>query len=399
MLLRVRIVEAKDSENPNAKIEMCAKRRETLGRTIHVVGRSYQKFVVRDAGKRGKEAIWFLAVDGPAHDHEALSRQRRRFLSVEDALASLADFRRCPSVPKFAARVELALSGTTETLSGLRFVPCRQLKSDEDLVREWDPFLNALESRVPPAAEGTVNVVEVPDIYGIQEGGSPGLDPTGARYLMTDGSGLISCDLARMVHQASEDSFEQKSPLPLVFQKRLWYQGSLTKGVLMVSALLPRRTIVVRKSQIKVEGASTATRANATPSEATLSGGCNLGRASLEVVRAQLEPYEASFSHFLVPLLQAAGGEPMVDVMLELQKEAATDPANTFRIVSSHKPLTEEQAVDIARTYCDAFEVDYGVTPFDMLMAGMDTRDDYLRERIVKLLKEKLRSVGSRRIT
>jgi hypothetical protein len=110
-------------------------------------------------------------------------------------------------------------------------------------------------------------------------------------------------------------------------------------------------------------------------------------------------PHEAKSSHFLIPILEAAGGEAMVEALLELQQEAVADAKATHCMVSSGKELSDEQADDLCRGYCDQFEVAYGSTPHEMLMAGMDTRDTYLRERIVKLIKEKLRSIARGKFT
>ena len=78
---------------------------------VTVCDRNYYFLGVKDAGKRGKkgesETVYFVAVDDGR--------------SVDMALAALAQFERCKSLPKMCARIELAFSGTAPVFADRRF--------------------------------------------------------------------------------------------------------------------------------------------------------------------------------------------------------------------------------------------------------------------------------------
>ena len=78
--------------------------------------RTYEFVGGKDAGKGarlpGKGGIvYFLAVNGPPCD-----KPPSGFWTVEAAWRALADFRRCATVPKMCARLELAFSATAPAL-------------------------------------------------------------------------------------------------------------------------------------------------------------------------------------------------------------------------------------------------------------------------------------------
>lgn len=186
--------------------------------------------------------------------------------------------------------------------------------------------------------------------------------------------------------------------VPLVVQVRAWY-GSLVKGTLVTTARLPPRTIVLRRSQVKVDGR----RVPGEPGPAGLADAADDGaedgaeppaeiKFSLEVCRAQLEPNEAKFSQLLVPLLEHAGGEPMVELMLRMQRDAAAEEQRLGGLVCSGAELTDEEAGEVQKLF-EVYDAPR-VTPADMMLAGMDTRDEHVRNKAIDVLQQRLNNVA-----
>jgi len=352
--------------------------RSFLAGGCEVAGRKFAYFGAKDVGKL-TEAVYFVAVAPLETSHEGLQ-------SVEHARMLLADFRCCVSVPKMCARLELAFSGTTPALNSALFV-VHDLRGQGGswgvLCKELAAMPESTRSRNTEASR-EVSLVLLDDIAGCGEAGQTACDPRGDPYVMTDGNGLISVDLAEDLKQAC--AWKQ---LPLVVQKRLWYGKSLSKGTLTVCSALPVRTIVVRQSMIKVDARVAAS------SGAAVSGSVE---GSVEVVTCQKEPNEAHGGGYLVPLLEARGAEPMVEAMLKLQREAAGATAELIQIVASGRKLEQQEAADVLRLLElneDGDDSMLGaVQPAQMMLAGMDSTDESLRNSLLQILREKLTSVA-----
>ena len=356
--------------------------RQLLRTPVHVAGRAYAFLKVKDAGKGEDEQIWFVAVAGPPHDlvASAAAGGPSAWWTVARARAVCADFvSGCPTVAKLAARMELALSGTTPALASCRFRVHRELSARDDL-QSWAALSSALTALLPsPLFTNDVRVVEVDDIYGVEPDGRWSADPSGKRRLMTDGAGMISLDLVQQMKEGEmAEEWCQMGGVPAVLQVRLWYLGFGGKGTLLTTARLPPRTILVRRSQVKVEGSPPST-----------SFECS---GVVEVVRVQGAPHEASSGQFLVPILEAVGGAPVVDALLAIQAEAKTAVGALLPLVASGQELDDAQAMDIHRAL-EHYESEY-VLPTDMLLAGMDTRDEHLRNRVMEKLLQQMRGIA-----
>ena len=119
--------------------------------------------------------------------------------------------------------------------------------------------LDVLTKRLSPPPRGALRIVEIDDIIGEDAN------------LMTDGCGYISADLADAVPMTAHGRRVSGPRGPsirndddggggggggggaLVMQVRLWYGGSVCKGTLMRSSLLPERTLIARTSMRKVD--------------------------------------------------------------------------------------------------------------------------------------------------
>ena len=127
--------------------------------------------------------------------------------------------------------------------------------------------LDVLTKSLSPPPRGALRIVEIDDIIGEDAN------------LMTDGCGYISADLADAVPMTAHGRRVSGPRGPsirnddddgggggggggsgggggggaLVMQVRLWYGGSVCKGTLMRSSLLPERTLIARTSMRKVD--------------------------------------------------------------------------------------------------------------------------------------------------
>ena len=109
------------------------------------------------AGKKS-EQIWFYAVDGP-------EVAGHTWMPVEAAKAALADFTSCKTVAKFAARTELAFSGTTACFYGQAFERWPELR--QQAAGSWEQLNAYLSTHAADlAAASAINVIEIDDLYG-----------------------------------------------------------------------------------------------------------------------------------------------------------------------------------------------------------------------------------------
>ena len=112
-----------------------------------------------------------------------------------------------------------------------------------------------------------MQIVEADDLFG---------DESDKEHsCLTDGAGRISVDLMRGMpslesgrlcaeQRVDEDDEPEERSAALVVQGRLWYLGSLAKGLWVIDSTLPARTIVVGKQkQRKIDGC--ACRAGSLP--------------------------------------------------------------------------------------------------------------------------------------
>ena len=324
-----------------------------------ICGRHYRFFGTKDAGKK-EMAIYFLAVDEPAHG--------LAFPSVQRAREDLAAFTVCKSVPKACARIELAFSGTTPTLDDRNY----QVYDRRGEGGSWAVVhAAALRHGWSLEEQDDIIVILVDDLKG-------GLDPTGAPYVLTDGVGLVAVNLAEEIKEALNWAYT-----PLHTQMRLWCKSSVSKGVLMTSSALPKDVIIIRNSQIKVDPFKEGVSASLT-------------KPSLEVVTCQKQPNAAKFSPFLIPILESLGGEPMTVLLCEMQKEAAASIRALSTVVSSRAELTDEQAGELMR-HMEEREPEPllpgKAAVHTMLECSMDTRDEYLRFKVREELDKRFLAV------
>ena len=282
---------------------------------LSVAGHYYRLFCAK-----GK-FVWFVAVGG-------------RWPTEHAALQFLADFERCGADKgpvKYASRPQLALSQTYDLLPVL----CEALGGPPRVERfqlsggEWRADLEALE--MPP--EGTLRIVEVDDDRGT-EGGE-----------MTDGMGLISADLARHIPRVGHGQAMQArdavelygltdvSPQegPLVTQMRLWYSDpytrrSLAKGTLMRDATLAPRSIVLRRSMVKVDGSSCCN---------------NVQPLAFEVNQTSEFARPCRTTSQLIPIIESLSSKDAVRELLQLAEVQRSKIVNAAEDVNLLRELTQ----------------------------------------------------------
>ncbi|XP_020248620.1 probable RNA-dependent RNA polymerase 4 isoform X2 [Asparagus officinalis] len=271
--------------------------------------RRYRFFVFKDGGKEKSkdpasssvkcyfvrtESKWVLDVNKPyILTNKSIQEARNIFMHVHTL----------PSVEKYMARFSLILSKTIN------------LKLDF----------------------ASVTVEQIEDIPCIDEDGRNVFDEDGNLMIHTDGTGFISEDLAykcprriwkgRSItpreFQTFLDGLEATETLerhsgvgqsldiepPLLMQVRLFYDGTVVKGTLLVNKQLPLRTIQIRPSMLKV---------NRDPNF-MLASHCN----SLEVVGTSNLSKKSRLSKSIIMLLHY-GGVPQ-EYFLELTRKAILD--------------------------------------------------------------------------
>ena len=349
-----------------------------------VCGRTYAFLGSKDKG----QTLFFVAVSGTPLDELQLGRRSLHFWNVEEALRALADFRACATVPKMCARVELSFSGTSSVFAGR---PFRALDlRGRGLGGAWSPALEATLMGELSRISGTrckdeIVVVAIDDLLGMAEGDQPAVSPSGGPYLMSDGCGMISLNLAEQLTRTL-----CWDHVYLLTQIRLWWGGGfLAKGVLFTSAALPPNVILVRDSQIKVNAREPAPC-------------CCV--ASLEVNDCQRKPGEAATSPFLVPLLEYLGGPACVELMLRWQREAAAPIAKLISLVDSGGALSDENAsLLISELISEQRAADAAlpgkVDVQRMLRAGCDPSDEHVRTEAIRSLRDKLNVIQSGRFS
>jgi hypothetical protein len=208
------------------ELERHAQRQEELERKCAVLtnplliaGRTYTLL-----GFKGK-ALWFVATSGPPPSVDTAWHGFPK--DARAAWARLARFPLCKTVPKMCSRIELAFSGTIEAFQKCRFYVWRELQGCGGTWAALQSMLAAAAlNDAVSADENAIHVFEIDDIHGREGDSTVARDPTGEPFMMTDGNGLISVDLALEVAEACLRGASAWSPRlrvpPLLSQMRLW---------------------------------------------------------------------------------------------------------------------------------------------------------------------------------
>jgi hypothetical protein len=338
-----------------------------LARGLEHEGRSFGVFAFKEDGGG---CYYFVAARGCAF-HPSVGHWT--WSSLNEIRQRCADFENVTSLPKYAMRPVLLLSVTVDLrarvesdMQGVRKVVVRSEPSAGDI------------SQLQHPPEDSIQVVELDDLYA--DDGTT----------CTDGAGMLSADLASLVPKLtrkfkSTELCDDGSSLvrggPLVTQMRLWYHGSACKGTLMHSALLPPRTVVVRKSMIKVTGRS----------------GCAASDFwAFEVVRTSLKTRVARTNRHLIVILEAIGGPDMVKALIGLAREHEQELMKCAKAPLPRpiiRKLAEHDMSDLEKSET-AGELEPVAPTCELLTAGFQPlQEPYLHQKIGQIVASQIKKL------
>lgn len=264
--------------------------RRALTRGIRVCGREFVFFCAKeDHSAKDTKAVFIArrhegggAAGGGGGSRTDTGGQGSLFgwSSPAEARRMLADFASLPPA-KLTKRLALAFSQTTRCLSGcvrqVDLVDLRHPPPGQAAAAAARSFLSAAR---PPAAPALLSLLGLEGAQALAATGAPPEGTVrilivddichGGSHIMTDGAGLVSMDLMQRVaaeavaHASARagvvDGAADASAAgaALGAQVRLWFHGSVAKGMLLVASPLPARTIVLTNSMVKVQPAGAA---------------------------------------------------------------------------------------------------------------------------------------------
>ncbi|XP_078164221.1 putative RNA-dependent RNA polymerase 3 [Carex rostrata] len=320
--------------------------------------RQYQFLMYKDGGKEEKKKSgtkspvkcyfvctssgWDRDQNNNFHYGKTVNQIRRSFMHIHTV----------PSLAKYISRLSLVLSKT--------------LKLDIDLS---DPELK---------------VVTIPDIP-CKDGS------TELKGIHTDGTGFISEDLALQCPiyvskgsiQVGRDGlspasskrqkiFDNDGP-PLLMQVRLFYKGLCAKGTLLVNRLLPKKTIQIRPSMIKVEP------------DPSMWGIVQKPFNSLEVVNTSTRPKKVHLSRYLIALLHF-GGVPEEFFLGLLSTALAEAECSRYDRNAALKVALNNEGLDNDRLMVR------------MIMAGIPLDEPFLQYRLGLMMGEERKGLQAGKI-
>ncbi|KAH7441374.1 hypothetical protein KP509_03G035200 [Ceratopteris richardii] len=217
-----------------------------------------------------------------------------------------------------------------------------------------------------------VNVEIIEDVYCRDKYGDIICDASGKSLIHTDGTGFISQDIAARcpssVCKGSAKTRLSDGDHPLLLQVRVFREGMVAKGTLLVNLKLPPATIQLRKSMVKV-----------TTDKMIVGPSYN----SLEVCGTSRKPGKAKLSPY-VALLLIYGGVPESTIMRFAEEELE-------EIVTTVK----NRAAAISAMYSDMGDV----CALRMLLANIPMDEPFLRKTLLDMTKSKLLDLSRGRVT
>lgn len=230
--------------------------RNFASRGLPLLGRVYRELCFKDANKSdGCRNVWF-AEEPAAGDAFA-------YMAAADAALQLADFASLKSTAKMMARMGHALSATVPAFPGYKILGPFKLDPSADI--DERPSRRSMAEAPNPRE---IIVVDIPDVLGRNPDGSPSVSAAGDALIMTDGTGKIALSLARLLPPVSGGALQQQQQqangddagvlpvgAPALVQVRVFANGCLYKGTLVVCASLPANEIHMPASMKKVRGA------------------------------------------------------------------------------------------------------------------------------------------------
>ena len=347
-----------------------------------VCGRKFAFLLHKVEHQKEGARLWYVSVGpsiiragSPAAAHWSCpGGTASAWATASEARSLLADFEVLPA-PKMAKRLQLLLSPTTRCFASFTLQTVRDLPSA------------SLARLLAPTDESVVQLVEVDDLCSVAtDRGS---------HVMTDGCGRISVDLARLlpplengcpIDRLLAARMAADASAPLVLQGRLWYAGSVAKGLWLTDATLPERTILIgRQSQRKLEareGCAAALR----------------GTSSFEVIRTFETHKRARLDVYLTPILEVASGvnkERLHELILSLQAQLASKYL-ALGTAKLSRAVQRQRALDVIESH----EKSQGGLLLRLTQAGFDPLSEpYLQLKLAELSDEALHAFRAGKLT
>lgn len=205
----------------------------------------------------------------------------------------------------------------------------------------------------------------------------------GEPLILTDGTGLISVDLAAKcptcVFKGNflKDAMDSKghqylmAEHPLLMQFRMFHKGYAVKGTLLVDKRLPPRTICIRPSMIKIRGNENSVGEKSFD--------------SLEIITTSNRPKRGYTSKYLIALLHYGGVRE--EYFLNLLRNALEDVNKT-----RHKT---RNSLEVAFNHAD---LDDSISA-RMILAGIQPEDEaYLQSQLALMTKEERKGLKQAKI-
>ena len=401
-LLRVHFEPLPEDANDAQKSQRKFLKRHLLEVGIYVAGRVFYHFVHKDTEKDEKQsALWYIAIRRAKTNPIRWQKLAtcRDLLLDSQAWDKGKEAKGKLTASKLNARLTLAFS---QTVHVRRCTPnVAHVEDYRGSLMSWKDL-----QMLPPLYDGMVKMVIIDDVKGLDPHGGVAVDPTGDDYLMTDGAGMISHNLAMHIPACTSgrllfdtDSAEStEGDIPLQCQVRVWHRGYVAKGMLLADSTLPPGYIVLRESMVKVFGRTECLLNKDDAVRPTDE------QSAFEVIRTSNFAPEASLNSQLVPLLECGGGdrvpgddnhERMVQLLLKLQDISVQKICE----LGKAENLTAKQLQRLLRDLGLSLEQGGRASPARMLLAGFSPWDEpFLRQKVANILKNELEKLGSGKV-
>ncbi|KAG0562111.1 hypothetical protein KC19_9G119100 [Ceratodon purpureus] len=304
-------------------------------------------FAFKDAESKKKQGVskkntygckaFFVALESSASADT--QHEMKRF----ETIAKARNFVMHPTVPtlsKAISRLQLVLSQTTQI----------------------------------PLDFSKVHIKRIKDIPCLDKDGNEVHDANGKLLIHTDGGGFISKNLAKLcqdevvkgIKQTDKSDLREKQEYPLMMQVRLFLEGNLWKGVLVVDLKLPDNTIVVRPSMLKVER-----------DESLSTDTFN----SLELCNTSRKPMDAKLFQHLILLLRVGG----------VKEETLLNYVETSMEKLRGYFTGSKEALTVAARNIDFHHS--GQLACEMLLSGLEpSQEPFLQKVISEMIKYELKN-------
>ena len=199
---------------------------------------------------------------------------------------------------------------------------------------------------------------------------------------------MMSLNLAERVPRCASGRVVQEGGGPaLLAQVRVWHRGLVGKGMLVTNGQLPPGYLVLPESMIKVFARPEAALGRAAEA-------LKRDVSAFEVIRTSNGAVAGRMNPQLVPLLEYAGDDRMVPLLMAMQ---STHASKVAELGSSELSANQLRHLLMELGLSDG---QLGASAADMLLAGFEPQaEPHLRKKVVAVMRDALERVASGRFT